>query len=154
MSVDLGQGGGGENIEPGAAAGAHIDGRICQDQGRFWRNESPGASEELLVNTRLLHQIFSRSGETLGAFIVSLWRLFCRATNVPEDSEPTDWIGLGTLRINGSRTIVVESEEMAAISFGSRWIPLECNRLHFAALRRSWYAAALSASVLKGRRRA
>lgn len=48
-----------------------------------------------------------------------MWRAWCRAIRVPEDSEPTDWIGQNTIRVYGSKTIVVESDIMAAVSFAS-----------------------------------
>lgn len=46
-----------------------------------------------------------------------LWRVFLREQRLPEDSEPTGWIGHGTIRVYGSETIVVESEEMKSVSF-------------------------------------
>lgn len=47
-----------------------------------------------------------------------MWRAWCRAVKVPEDSEPTEWLGIHkTLRVYGSRTVIVESEEMFAASF-------------------------------------
>jgi len=46
-----------------------------------------------------------------------MWRAWCRAVGIPEFSEPTEWKGCHTFRIYGSRTIIVESEQMAAASF-------------------------------------
>lgn len=49
-----------------------------------------------------------------------MWQAWCRATGIPEDSEPTEWIGAhNTHRIYGSRTIIVESGHMAAVSFAN-----------------------------------
>jgi len=46
-----------------------------------------------------------------------MWRAWLRAVGEPEDKEPTGWLGIHkTLRVYGSRTIVIESEEMFAIS--------------------------------------
>ncbi len=46
-----------------------------------------------------------------------MWRAWCRGAGIPEGSQPTEWIGSYTFRIYGSRTIIVESELMAAASF-------------------------------------
>ena len=47
-----------------------------------------------------------------------MWRAFCRALDMPEDSVPTEWLGMhGTIRVYGSRTIVTESDMMASVSF-------------------------------------
>lgn len=48
-----------------------------------------------------------------------MWNAFCRAINIPEDSEPTGWIGPMSVRVYGSNTIVVDMPEMAAISFAN-----------------------------------
>lgn len=46
-----------------------------------------------------------------------MWNSFCRAVEIPENSIPTDHIGIKSIRVYGSETIVVESEKMAACSF-------------------------------------
>lgn len=47
-----------------------------------------------------------------------MWNAFLRYIRKPEDSEPTDWLGMvATNRVYGSRTIVVEGDEMKAVSF-------------------------------------
>lgn len=46
-----------------------------------------------------------------------MWRRFLRATGDEEDLEPTEWSVKGCRRVYGSRTIVVESDRMAAVSF-------------------------------------
>lgn len=47
-----------------------------------------------------------------------MWNAFCRATKMPENSEPTAWLGIHkTRRVYGSETIVVDRPEMASISF-------------------------------------
>lgn len=47
-----------------------------------------------------------------------MWNAFCRAVGNPEDSEPTEWLGIkDTLRVYGSETIVIDHPEMASISF-------------------------------------
>jgi hypothetical protein len=47
-----------------------------------------------------------------------MWEAWCRACNLPEDSEPTEWLGSKeTIRVYGSRTIVIESDMMASVSF-------------------------------------
>jgi len=47
-----------------------------------------------------------------------LWRQWCRAVGMPQNSKPTGWIGIDkTNRIYGSETIVVESKAKVAISF-------------------------------------
>lgn len=49
-----------------------------------------------------------------------MWAAFCRATGMPPNCEPTEWFGVKkTRRVYGSRTIVVEAEEMAAVSFAT-----------------------------------
>lgn len=46
-----------------------------------------------------------------------MWKSFCRATGMPEDCEPTAWLGIhNTRRVYGSETQIVESDEMFAIS--------------------------------------
>jgi hypothetical protein len=49
-----------------------------------------------------------------------MWQAFCRATNEPEDSEPTDWLSLASTRVFGSQTIVVESPAWRAVSLVMR----------------------------------
>lgn len=47
-----------------------------------------------------------------------MWNAFCRATKSPENSEPTEWLGMGpTIRVYGSETIVVEGDSMRSFSF-------------------------------------
>ena len=49
-----------------------------------------------------------------------LWRMWCESVGIPADSEPSkEWCGTGTKRVYGSRTIVVDSDKLAAISFPS-----------------------------------
>ena len=48
-----------------------------------------------------------------------MWKAWCRAAGIPEDSEPTEWNGCHTCRVYGSKTIIIESEQMAAISFAN-----------------------------------
>lgn len=45
-----------------------------------------------------------------------MWRAWCRFVQMPEDSRPTAWFGIGTHRIYGSETIIVESNEFFAVS--------------------------------------
>lgn len=45
-----------------------------------------------------------------------MMQAFCRATNEPEDSEPTDWLSLATLRVYGSQTVIVESPAWRSVS--------------------------------------
>lgn len=53
-----------------------------------------------------------------------LWRAWNRAVGSPEDCEPTEWLGSETHRVYGSRTIVVESDEMRAVSFPAHMLTL------------------------------
>ena len=46
-----------------------------------------------------------------------MWREWCRVVGAPEDSVPTEWTGDSTLRVYGSKTVIVESEAMMAVSF-------------------------------------
>lgn len=47
-----------------------------------------------------------------------MWRAFLRATGTPVNSKPTDWIGpKETVRVYGSKTIVVDSNKLQSISF-------------------------------------
>lgn len=47
-----------------------------------------------------------------------LWRMWCESVGLPAECEPTEWLGLlNTRRVYGSRTIVVESEALAALSY-------------------------------------
>lgn len=48
---------------------------------------------------------------------IPMWRAWCRAVGMPEDSQPTEWgIGVESNRVYGSRTIVVENDKMIAVS--------------------------------------
>lgn len=47
-----------------------------------------------------------------------MWNAHLRAVGIPENSEPTKWLGLyDTIRVYGSETIVVESDKIASMSF-------------------------------------
>lgn len=46
-----------------------------------------------------------------------MWNAFLRFSGVPENTPPTEWKGKGTVRVYGSKTVVVESGDMAAVSF-------------------------------------
>lgn len=47
-----------------------------------------------------------------------MWKAFLRAVGEPENSKPTPWLGLNkTIRVWGSKTIVVKSKRMASVSF-------------------------------------
>jgi hypothetical protein len=47
-----------------------------------------------------------------------MWAAFCRATGMPKNSKPTEWLGLHkTRRVFGSETILVKSRANFAISF-------------------------------------
>lgn len=49
-----------------------------------------------------------------------MWDQWCKAVGIPIGSSPTDWqLGEGCRRIYGSRTIVVESDVMASVSFAT-----------------------------------
>ena len=45
-----------------------------------------------------------------------MWQGFCRGCKLPENSEPSEWNGLHTIRVYGSETRIVESSEMWSIS--------------------------------------
>lgn len=62
--------------------------------------------------------------ETSVTTIVSrpMWRAWCRGTGMDEDSKSTPWVGNpNTRRIYGSETVIVESEQMFAVSFAGRY---------------------------------
>jgi hypothetical protein len=71
----------------------------------------------------LIHQVqLSARGsvETEVRTIISrpMWRLWNRELGDPEDSEPTEWLGIkDTNRVYGSETIVVESDALFSFSF-------------------------------------
>jgi hypothetical protein len=47
-----------------------------------------------------------------------MWEAFCRATGMPKNSKPTEWLGIHkTKRVFGSETILVKSRAHFAISF-------------------------------------
>lgn len=47
-----------------------------------------------------------------------MWNAFCRATGLPKNSSPTEWLGIHkTIRVFGSHTIVLPSKKMASVSF-------------------------------------
>lgn len=47
-----------------------------------------------------------------------MWDAFCRAADIPEGSEPTEWKGIhSTYRVYGSETVVIESSEMKSFSY-------------------------------------
>ena len=49
-----------------------------------------------------------------------LWKLWCHAVGYPEDSEPTQWLGLHkTRRVYGSETVVLKSDLLFSVSFQS-----------------------------------
>ena len=74
---------------------------------------------------QLIHQVAKAvpkgENETAVTTVVTrpLWNAWCRAAGIPENSEPTGWDGCHANRIYGSKTIVVESDAMAAVSFAS-----------------------------------
>jgi hypothetical protein len=81
-------------------------------------------AEEQLVIFTLIDQVQnalkSRLGEVPGicerdvrtVITRPMWNVFCRAIGVPENSTPTEWLGLhNTIRVAGSETIVIESDE-------------------------------------------
>lgn len=45
-----------------------------------------------------------------------MWEAFLQIMGHPPGTNPTDWIGIGTIRIYGTETIVVESNEMWAVT--------------------------------------
>lgn len=49
-----------------------------------------------------------------------MWNAFCRATKLPEDSEPSEWLGTESHRVFGSETVVFESDEMISVSFAMK----------------------------------
>ena len=50
-----------------------------------------------------------------------MWEAWCRATGIPEGAQPSEWRGVGSYRVYGSETVVIESPEMAAVSFRGRY---------------------------------
>lgn len=71
----------------------------------------------------LVQQVLQAAAGTDERFVTTLvtrplWRLWMRFSELPEDDEPTDWIGFEhTRRIFGSRTIIIETDHMASDSF-------------------------------------
>lgn len=49
-----------------------------------------------------------------------MWRLWCRAADLPEDCEPTEWLGWeATRRVYGSRTVIIAGDGLLAYSRSS-----------------------------------
>lgn len=47
-----------------------------------------------------------------------MWNAFLRSIGAKENAVPTEWRGIHrTIRVYGSETIVIESDEMASVSF-------------------------------------
>jgi len=70
----------------------------------------------------LMHQVAKAAGRdternTKTIITRPMWNSFCRAVRMPENSEPTEWLGAKkTRRVYGSETIVIESDEMFAVT--------------------------------------
>lgn len=85
------------------------------------RTATPPDDTEIM--RKLIHQVqrAAEGGvETRVRTIVTrpMWRAWCRAVGLPENSKPTQWLGPAqTRRIFGSETVVVESNEMFSLSF-------------------------------------
>lgn len=45
------------------------------------------------------------------------WRAWCAAVGLPENCEPGEWEGINSRRVYGSETVIVEGEDMRAMSF-------------------------------------
>jgi hypothetical protein len=78
--------------------------------------------DDQLILSSLIGQVTKaargRSEREVKTFITRpFWNLWCKATNIPENSVPTDWTTVNCIRIYGSETIVVESEKFAAVSY-------------------------------------
>lgn len=70
----------------------------------------------------LIHQVMKaangKSEQEVVTYITRpMWRAFCRATGTPTTATPTGWAGSATVRVFGSRTIVVPSTKLESISF-------------------------------------
>lgn len=49
-----------------------------------------------------------------------LWEIWCRMTDLPKDTLPSDWKKDQCARIYGSETILVDSSDFFAVSFACR----------------------------------
>ncbi len=50
-----------------------------------------------------------------------MWEAWCRATGIPKGAKPSEWRGIDSYRVYGSKTVVIESSEMVAVSFAGRY---------------------------------
>lgn len=82
----------------------------------------PPSKEDREIMIALIGQVANAaqgSVETKVRTVISrpMWRAWCRAVGVPQNSKPTAWLGIGkTIRVYGSETIVFESDEMVSAS--------------------------------------
>ncbi len=54
-----------------------------------------------------------------------MWNAFCRATELKEDTSPSEWLGIHkTARVYGSKTIIIERPDFWSVS-SRRIAPLE-----------------------------
>jgi len=80
-------------------------------------------SEPQLVNALICQVTKAANGgsETDVTTFISkpLWKRFLKAIGINESSKPTGWNGDKTIRVYGSNTIVVESNELFSCSVKS-----------------------------------
>lgn len=78
--------------------------------------KTPGEMRDEMVMCALIGQVCSARENGVETEVVTIitrpmWNAFLRGAKMAEDSSPTVWKGSGTIRVFGSETIVVESDE-------------------------------------------
>lgn len=90
----------------------------------------PMVSDQQIVSA-LINQVAKAAGGDSERNITTLisrpmWNAFLRGIGEPEDSAPTDWLGLEkTIRVYGSKTIVIDRDDFWSLSTKTPLIPLD-----------------------------
>jgi len=85
--------------------------------------KSPSPQDDLIL-CELIHQVQKAtpkpgSEQDVTTYISGpMWKAFCRSIKMPENSRPTEWLGIHkTNRVFGSKTIIIKSNGMISWSF-------------------------------------
>lgn len=87
---------------------------------RHKKNNRPSDNE---IMRALIGQVMKatpkkRSELDVVTFITKpMWQAFCRASGTPVDAKPTEWLGAKSVRVFGSKTVVLNSKKLQSVSF-------------------------------------
>lgn len=85
-------------------------------------NNKPAKTADEAVMCALIGQVSATAAgdvETNVRTVITrpMWEAFCRSAGIPTDAKPTAWNGIhNTIRVFGSETVIVESEEFWSVS--------------------------------------